>query len=268
MTKLKELECFVFDMDGTVYLGEEVIPGAIELLDEIEHQGKRFFFFTNNSSKSPMSYVEKLIRLGFHDIGRDKILTSGDVMIDFLKKLYPAPKIYLSGTPSLMEQFEASGIILVPEGEYDVDACVLGFDTTFDFKKADNICKLVTKGIPFYATNIDRVCPLEGGAFIPDCGSMSKMIEHATGKGPKFVGKPFKETIDYVLSYTGLSRDKVCIVGDRLYTDIATGNNGGITSIGVLSGEMTLEDIESQDEIHVDILYDSVMDMLEELRNE
>ena len=265
---LKDIKCYVFDMDGTIYLGEQVLPGAIELIQYLKDQGKRFFFFTNNSSRSPMRYVDKLNRLGFPEVLRKDILTSADVTIHYLKEHFTDPLVYLAGTPALEEQFTSSGIRLCPiDKSITPDVVVLGFDTTFNFDKADYICSLVVKGLPYLDTNIDRVCPLEGGNFLPDCGSMAKMIEHATGRLPKFMGKPFPETAQYILDVAGLKGNEVAVVGDRIYTDIATAYNNGLVAIGVLSGEMTMEDINNSD-IKCDYLYRDTLELLEDLKND
>lgn len=261
---IRDLECFVFDMDGTINLGETLIPGALELIHALLERNTKFFFFTNNSSKAPEDYVKKLGRLGFSGMTRSHIMTSGDVMIHYLKTHFPSPKVFLAGTPALETQFMRAGIQLLPADTQAADAVVLGFDTTFDFQKADTICRLVSSGVPFLATNIDRVCPLEGGAFLPDCGSMSAMIEHATGIAPKFVGKPFAETVSFILDAAGTPPEKTAIVGDRLYTDIATAVNGGITGIAVLSGEISQQDIDAS-EIVPDYTFDSVAGILQEL---
>lgn len=263
-TPIRDLECFVFDMDGTINLGETLIPGALELIHALLERNTKFFFFTNNSSKAPEDYVKKLGRLGFSGMTRSHIMTSGDVMIHYLKTHFPSPKVFLAGTPALETQFAQAGIQLLPTDTQAADAAVLGFDTTFDFQKADTICRLVSSGVPFLATNIDRVCPLEGGAFLPDCGSMSAMIEHATGIAPKFVGKPFAETVSFILDAAGTPPEKTAIVGDRLYTDIATAVNGGITGIAVLSGEISQQDIDAS-EIVPDYTFDSVAGILQEL---
>jgi HAD superfamily hydrolase (TIGR01450 family) len=185
-------------------------------------------------------------------------------MIHYLKTHFPSPKVFLAGTPALETQFAQAGIQLLPADARAADAAVLGFDTTFNFQKAETICRLVSSGVPFLATNIDRVCPLEGGAFLPDCGSMSAMIEHATGIAPKFTGKPFAETVSFILDAAGTAPEKTAIVGDRLYTDIATAVNGGITGIAVLSGEISQQDIDAS-EIAPDYTFDSVAGILDEL---
>ena len=259
-TDLKDIQCFIMDMDGTVYLGNSVIEGAKEMINTVRSQGKKAYFFTNNSSRSPMGYVQKLTDLGFEGIKREDIMTSGDVMINYLKKQKENPEVYLSGSPELEEQFKTAGIKLLPADCETADFAVLGFDTTFNFEKANALCRLVSDGVPFLATNIDRVCPLEGKRFLIDCGSMAKAIENATGISPKFVGKPFKETVDYIIDYTGMKKDEIAMVGDRLYTDIKTAVNGGVNGIAVLSGEISYEDIENGD-VAPDYILESVNDI-------
>lgn len=260
VTPLPDIECYVLDMDGTINLGETRIDGALEFVEALRGRGIRFFFFTNNSSKSPAAYVEKLHRLGFTFIGREDIMTSGDVMINLLRKK-GMDRIYLAGTPALVEQFVEAGIELLPDSCEDADCAVLGFDTTFSFAKADCLCRLVSKGVPFLATNIDRVCPLEDGRFLPDCGSMASMITHATGVEPLFVGKPSELTAKYIIDRTGTAPSRTAIVGDRLYTDIMTAINGGMIGIAVLTGEVNKEDIEKSD-VHPHYVLDSVADIL------
>ncbi len=262
---LKDIRCFVLDMDGTVNLGETPIDGAKQMIEAMREKGVAFYFFTNNSSKAPEDYVQKLERLGFEGMGREHIMTSGDVMLHYLKSRKENPRVYLVGTPELERQFTAAGVELLPPGCATADFAVLGFDTTYDFEKADTICRLVSDGVPFLATNIDRVCPLEGGRFWPDCGSMAAMITHATGVEPKFVGKPFAETVEYILAKTGVPRQFTAMVGDRLYTDIATAVNGGIVGIAVLSGEIGYQDIEESD-VKPDYILDSVYDIYTALK--
>jgi len=265
--QLAELECFVFDMDGTINLGYELIDGSRELIDLLRAQGKPFYFFTNNSSKAPLDYVEKLLKLGFEGITREHIMTSGDVMIHYLRTLMEKPQVYLAGTPELEKQFSDAGIALLPGNAEKAEYVVLGFDTTFDFEKADNLCRLIDGGAKFLATNIDRVCPLSGGRFWPDCGSMSAMITHATGVEPEYAGKPFKHTVDFILDKTGSSPGKTAIVGDRLYTDIKTAVVGGICGIAVLSGEVTYEEIMEGD-VKPDYILDSVADIYRALKKQ
>lgn len=262
---LEEIECFVLDMDGTINLGDSVIDGALEFVELLFEAGKACYFFTNNSSRSPQTYVERLRGLGFSRVTRREVMTSGDVMIHLLKEKKENPRVFLSGSPSLERQFLESGIELLEPGCRKADFAVLGFDTTFNYEKADTLCALVAAGVPFLATNIDRVCPLEGGAFMPDCGSMAAMIEHATGIAPEFVGKPFAPTVKYILSQTKTAPERTALVGDRLYTDILTAVNGGIVGIAVLSGEIGWEDIDAWEHLP-DYVLGSVRDIYDALR--
>ena len=262
---LNDIECYVLDMDGTINLGWDLIDGAADFIGILREKGIKFYFFTNNSSKSPLDYVDKLTRLGFEGMTRENIMTSGDVMIHYLKTACDDPKVYLAGTPELEKQFREEGIELLPDDTETADFVVQGFDTTYEYRKMEAVCRLVSEGVPFLATNIDRVCPIEGGKSIPDCGSMCKMVTHATGVEPKFVGKPFAETVDFILDKTGTAPERTAMVGDRLYTDIMTAVNGGICGICVLSGEVTYEEIVNSD-VKPDYILDSVKDIYNELK--
>jgi len=263
MIALSSLKCYIFDMDGTIYLGSRVIPGALELLSLLRQRDIPYYFFTNNSSKSPEDYIEKLKKLGFGEYTRTDIITSADVTIDYINKRFGnSASAYVVGTPSLLAQMSAAGIRCT---ETEVPDCVVvGFDSTLTYAKADRATTLLRQGVPFLATNIDAVCPLEDGAVMPDCASICAMLTHATGKQPKFLGKPFAETAAYIMRYTGFPAAHTAVVGDRLYTDMRLAMDNGMCAIGVLSGEMTREDI-AQGGQSPDHLYGSVMDLYEEL---
>ncbi len=247
------------DMDGTVYLGDRVIPGAPEFILRARAAGAKVIFFTNNASKNPELYVEKLTKLGF-EAKRADIVTSGDVTIDFLKKHRPGKKVYLVGTPALHESFEKAGIIPVKEKEA-ADIVVSSFDLTLTYEKLENACTLIRNGAEFFSTHEDINCPTTDG-FIPDSGAICALITLSTGVQPRYFGKPHKETVEYIESYTGISRADSVIVGDRLYTDIATGRNHGMTAAFVLSGEGTMEDVEKlPDELKPDLIFGSVDDI-------
>lgn len=252
---LQETELFVLDMDGTFYLDDEIIDGALDFLEEVKRLGKRFVFFTNNSSKSKNTYIEKLAKMNCH-IDRNQIHSSGDVMIHYLKENHPGKSVYLVGTPDLEANFRANGINLT-EGQPDV--VVIGFDLTLTYEKLMRACLYIRNGAEFLATHLDINCPTHDG-FIPDCGSMCAAISLSTGKQPKYVGKPFKETVDYVLDATGAEREKVTFVGDRLYTDVKTGINNGARGVLVLSGEVKIEDVAVSDVVP-DAIFNGLKDM-------
>jgi HAD superfamily hydrolase (TIGR01450 family) len=261
---LNDIECFIFDMDGTLNLGDTPIQGARELIAYLVNKGVAHYFFTNNSSKSPKQYVKKLNSLCIQNGGIRSIITSGNVTASYILSKVKRPKIYVCGTKALKRQLIGEDIEVTNNPNEKIDFVLLGFDTELDYKKLCILTDYIDSGIPFLATNIDDVCPIEGGKFLTDCGSMAKMVENATNVKPRFLGKPAKETVDFILKKTGINKDKIAIVGDRLYTDILTAHNGGLISIGVLSGEMTKKEI-NQSEVKPEYLFDSVLELLSEL---
>lgn len=261
---LKNIDLFVLDMDGTFYLGDHVIDGALEFVRYVEEKGRKILFFTNNSSRSPRVYMERLASMGC-PVRRDQIMTSGDVTITYLKETYEGRTIYLVGTPDLEESFEQEGILLWREGDPRPDIVVVGFDTTLTYEKLNRACGFIREGSVFLATHLDINCPTENG-FMPDCGAFCAAIALSTGADPKYLGKPFKETVDMVLVRTGEKRERVAFVGDRLYTDVATGVNHGAKGILVLSGETKIEDLESS-QVKPDGVYESLGEMKELLEN-
>lgn len=261
---LKDIECFIFDIDGTLSLGETPIRGANDLISHLSDNGITHYFFTNNSSKNPNEYVKKLNRLGIKNNGTSSIMTSGDVTASYILKKADKPTVYVCGTKALKKQLEEAGVKITEKPDEKIDFAVLGFDTELDYDKITILTDYIDSDVPYIATNIDDVCPIESGKFLVDCGSIAKMIANATGKMPKFLGKPSRETVEYILKRTGISKEKTAIVGDRLYTDMMTAKNGSLISIGVLSGEMTKEDIDKSD-FKPDLLFDSVYEILTEL---
>ena len=253
---LKGIRLYVFDMDGTVYLGDQPIEGAFEFVRRIEaSEDSDYIFFTNNASRVPEIYVEKLARMGFHtDAG--KIITAGDVCAAYLKKEYPGGAVYLNGTKLLEDNWRAKGIRLVEE---DPDVAVQSFDTSLTYDKLDRICRYVRNGVPFIATHMDINCPTEDG-FMPDCGAMCALITASTGVKPRYFGKPWRETVDMLEEITGIPAKDMAFVGDRLYTDVATGVRNGARGILVLSGESDMETVRTSD-VEPTCIYDSLAEM-------
>ncbi len=236
---LSKVKLFVLDMDGTFYLGDRIFDGSLDFLKKVEEQGKEFLFFTNNSSKSPEIYMEKLAKMNCF-IRQNQILTSANVTISYLKEYYPGKSVYLVGTPALEASFLQAGIPLTGE---QPDIVVLGFDTTLTYEKLERACTFLRNGALFLATHKDINCPTEDG-FIPDCGAMCQLITASTGCTPLYLGKPSPQTLEMVLLHTGYKKEEVAFVGDRLYTDVATGTQNGAKGILVLSGETKLEDLK------------------------
>lgn len=225
-------------MDGTIFLGDKLLPGAIDLLNYLDQQEKPYFFLTNNSSKSRIDYVDKLARLGL-DTTEEKIFTSGQATAIYLNKQNPGAKVYLVGTPSLEKEFLSHGFDLVQDNP---DFAVLGYDTTLTYDKINNLCQHIFAGVPYIATHPDINCPTEDGP-IPDIGAFITMVEAVTDQQPDLIiGKPNPPMVAAIVEKTGFTPDQLTMVGDRLYTDIAMGQ-AGINTALVLSGETKQSDL-------------------------
>jgi len=244
MSNLKDLKLYLLDMDGTIYLDNDLFDGTTDFLRYVKMSGGRYIFLTNNSSKSVDKYVEKLASLGIEST-RDDFLTSANATaLHLQKKNYK--KIYVFGTNSLKEQFIDFGLPVTDKLSDEIDCLCMGFDTELTFKKLEDACILLNRGVDYVATNPDWVCPTYYG-YVPDCGSVSEMLYNATKRRPLFIGKPQPAMAELAMERTGFTKEETAVIGDRLYTDIACGVNAGITSIFVLSGEGTMEDLSKSD---------------------
>ena len=254
---LSNIKCFALDMDGTIYLGEQWIDGAMEFLRRIEETGRNYVFLTNNSSKNAAVYVEKLHRMGL-DVGEERIVTSGQAAIYYLQNHFPDAKVFLLGNSMLREEFAQAGIIL--EDEHP-DVVMTAFDTSLDYQKMCKVCDHVRAGLPYLATHPDYNCPTETG-FIPDIGAIHAFIHASAFRYPdRIIGKPYGDIMDYLSRRAGVDKKHTSITGDRLYTDVAAGINNGYTGILVLSGEAAFEDVKASNVVP-DLIFSSVKEMI------
>lgn len=244
------MKLYLFDMDGTLYLGDRLYPFTIELLQKIRAAGGKYLFMTNNSSKSVADYVKKLEKLGI-TATRDDFITSSQATAYYLHKHHEGQNLYVCGTESLKEELRMEGFFVTEKAE-DAQCIVMGFDTELTFKKLHDVSwLLLTREIPYIATNPDLVCPTEFGS-VPDCGSVCEMIFNATGKRPVVIGKPSPLMPQLAMERLGVSKEQTCVIGDRIYTDVKSGLNAGITGILVMSGETTPEILaQSTDKPHL-----------------
>ena len=260
---IKNIQLFLFDMDGTLYLGDRLFDFTKELLLKIRQSGADYLFMTNNSSKSVSAYIEKLERLGIKSVKED-FITSSQATVYFLKKHHPNARLYVCGTQSLKDELKENGFT-VTENLCEVDAIVMGFDTELTFKKLEDVCKLLlSRDLPYIATNPDYVCPTEYGS-VPDCGSVCDMIYNATKKRPTVIGKPQALMPKLAMEMKGVSKERTAVVGDRIYTDIKSGISAGCVSILVMSGETTEEILEASHD-KPDLVIESGKDILNTLR--
>lgn len=251
--KIKKIKAFILDMDGTIYLGDDLFPYTHKFLDKIKDTGREYYFFTNNSSKNLDTYIEKLSKMGIQ-INIQQMMVSTHVILRYLEEHHLGKRIYVVGTPPLVHEFEAHGWCI---DEEHPDIVILGFDTTLTYDKLRRACDFIRAGALYYGINQDLNCPMENDTFIPDCGSIARLIEASTGKYPEFFGKPSPKTLEYMIKESGYNADQIAIVGDRLYTDIAVADNSEVTSILVLSGETKKEDV-TKSEIKPDIIIEHI----------
>ena len=242
MIDFRENRLFLLDMDGTIYLGDQLFDGTTDFLNQVRAQEGKYLFVTNNSSRSVSAYVDRLNGMGIPSSAGD-FLTSVDALIWYLRGKYDNALIYAFGTRTFRQQLAEAGFRVTDRLEDGVSLLVCGFDTELTFQKLEDACILLGREVDFVATNPDWVCPTSYGS-VPDCGSVCEMLFRATGRRPKFIGKPEPEMALLSMEKYGYTPEQTVLIGDRVYTDIACGVNAGIDTAFVLSGEGVPEDQE------------------------
>lgn len=260
---LAQKRLFLLDMDGTIYLDEDLFPGTLPFLEHVKQAGGKYLFLTNNSSRSVETYIQKLHRLGV-PAEEDDFLTSTSALIEDLRGRPPYRLCYAFGTAAFRRQLTEGGVSVTDRLSDEVDCLLMGFDTELTFQKLEDACILLNRGVDFIATNPDWVCPTWYGS-VPDCGSVSEMLYRATGRRPRVIGKPRPTMALLALDKYGYGPEEALLVGDRLYTDIACGVNAGIDTAFVLSGEGTLADLEKSD-VKPTWVFDDIAVLLAALR--
>jgi HAD superfamily hydrolase (TIGR01457 family) len=257
-SKLEGIKCFVLDMDGTFYLGDRLIDGALDFIDKVRASGRKILFLTNNSSRNADYYVDKLKKMGCC-VKKEQVFTSGQAAALYLNREKPGARVFLLGNKYLEDEFREYGIEL---DDHHPDIVVAAFDTSLTYDKLSGACHWIRRGIPFIATHPDFNCPTEDG-FIPDCGAILAFIKASTGRDPDIIiGKPHEEIVKGVLERTGLQKSELALVGDRLYTDIKTGAVHGIMSILVLTGETGIDDLD-RSTVKPDMVFKSLKELKE-----
>lgn len=259
---LKNKKLFLFDIDGTLAVGDTLYEGSAELLDYIQKIGGKAYFITNNSTRSGADYVQKF-RNAFHlETTEDQFITSGYMTIKFLLENYNGKKIFVLGTSSFVAELRKNNLNITEVYEDGIDCVVVAYDSELNYQKlieASHV--LLTTNVPFYATNPDLRCPIDFG-FIPDCGAICNMLTETTDKAPTYLGKPSRTVVDLCLEMSGFTREETLVVGDRLYTDIACGINGEVDTCVLFTGEATKEDMLTT-EYPADYEFDTVKALLE-----
>ena len=238
------LDGFVFDLDGTLYLGEQALPGAVETLTELRRRGKHVVFISNKPLEPGRTYAEKLTRLGI-PAAPEEVITSARVLGQALAVDFPGLRCYVVGEESLKTELRGYGIEVIPETAQDpfevidpagIDAVIVAFDRTLDYLKLNTAYQALVHGARFFATNADRTCPMPGGA-IPDAGATLAALEHMTGRRPELVGgKPSPLMLRIATEILQLPPERCLLAGDRIETDMRMAQQAGFTSALVLTG--------------------------------
>ena len=226
---------FIFDLDGTVYLGDRALPGAVETIAKLREHGMQVVFISNKPLQPGSEYAEKLTRLGIPATA-DDVITSGRVMGAYLARIASGARVFVIGEPPLLEEIRQAGMQLVEEPA-QIEYVVAAFDRTFDYRKWNiGFQAIKFHGAHFVATNPDRTCPIDGGE-IPDCAGVIAALEATTGKKVELIaGKPSPMMIRAGAERIGVPVNQCLVVGDRLETDMVMGRQAGARTALVLTG--------------------------------
>jgi NagD protein len=265
--RLAGIRHVALDMDGTIYMGMSLFDYTIPFLNSLKEMGITYSFLTNNPSTSIPDYLKKLAGMGI-EATEEEMYTTALATIDYIKTNFPeARRLFLLGTPSMISEFEKAGFESVADSaEERPDVLVVAFDKTLEYSRLCRAAYWAQQGLPYIATNPDRVCPTDQPTVLVDCGSICKCIEHATGRQPDIVlGKPDPNMLTGVQARYGVKPEEVAMVGDRIYTDIEMAHNAGAFGVLVLSGETTLQ-IADEAPRQPDLIADSIEVLGELLR--
>ncbi len=265
MNPLVKKKLFLFDIDGTIAVGNDLLDGTRELLEYIENIGGKTYYITNNSTKSNADYVRKFKDSFRLTTTEDLFITSGYMTLQYLLQHYAQSKIFVLGTASFIQELRKNGLHIVEQAQEDIACVVVAYDSELNYNKLIEVCKVLsTTEVPFYGTNPDLCCPIDFG-FIPDCGSICEMITHSTGRTPIYLGKPSPDVVRRCQEASGFSDNETLVVGDRLYTDIACGINADVDTCVVFTGEAVAEDLQTTP-YSPTYAFDSVKELLQAIQ--
>lgn len=258
LSPLRDKKLFIFDMDGTIYTDGVLYEGALNLMHRIHELGGDYVFFTNNSSKSVAAYIERVSGMGIV-VDASNFCTSLDAAAHYLLQYHPNNLVWCMGTASFVTGLRMAGVNVTTDSDVDASVVLVGYDTELTYDKLRDACRLLSLGATWLATNCDIVCPTSFG-FVPDCGSLCAMLTEATGRKPTYLGKPEPFMVEEAMRRFDATPAETVVVGDRLYTDIASGINAGVDSVCVLTGEATYDDARESDYVPTYII-ESVLDL-------
>lgn len=259
MYRLRHIKHIALDMDGTIYMGKSLFDYTKPFLASLNQLGVQYSFLTNNPSQSISDYLLKLKSLGI-DCRRDQMYSTAIATIDYIKHQFPgAKRLFILGTPSMIAEFQSAGFEICSDSADDrPDIVVVAFDKTLCYERLCRAAWWIDQGLPYIATNPDRVCPTDKPTVLVDCGSICAGLAAATGREPDItLGKPDPNMLSGITARYGLQNSEIAMMGDRLYTDMMMARNAGAMGVLVLSGETTL-DMAEHSSFHPDIIADSI----------
>ncbi len=259
LARLKNIRHVALDMDGTIYMGMSLFDYTKPFLARLKQLGITYSFLTNNPSTSIADYLKKLAGMGI-EATADEMYTTALATIDYIKTHLPeAKRLFILGTPSMTSEFVKAGFEVAEDSADDrPDAVVVAFDKTLTYDRLCRAAWWIHQGLPYVATNPDKVCPTDQPTVLVDCGSICKCLEHATSRQPDItLGKPDPNMLSGIMQRYGLRADEIAMVGDRIYTDVQMAFNAGAFGVLVLSGETTL-DIVAEAPRKPDLTADSI----------
>jgi len=246
---LAKIRHIALDMDGTIYNGNTLFPFTVPFLNNLKKWDISYSFLTNNPTRSADDYVKHLLEMGV-PVSLNEMYTSAQATIDYIKLHHPDFKrLFILGTSSMIHEFEKAGFVSTREDATDIpDAVLVSFDKSLTYPRLCRAAWWVSRGMPYFATNPDRVCPTDQPTILVDCGSLISCLTYATGRKPDAViGKPDPRMLYCIMEKLNLKSEEVAVVGDRIYTDVKTALNAGSPGILVLSGETTMDIVRESD---------------------
>ena len=265
LEELRARKGFICDMDGVIYLGNQLLPGVAEFVNWLNENDKRFLFLTNSSERSPKELRQKLQRMGL-DIGEEHFYTSALATAAFLKKQAPGCTAFVIGAPGLLNALYDVGVTM---NDVDPDYVIVGETASYNYEVITKAVRLVLNGARLIATNSDLTGPTEFG-IAPACRSLVAPIELATGKKAYFMGKPNPLMMRTGLQLLGVHSEEAAMVGDRMDTDVIAGMESGLATVLVLSGCTSVEQVRDNlrifDAVEPGAMSESELDLMDRVR--
>jgi 4-nitrophenyl phosphatase len=256
MATLADITHLVIDMDGVLYRGDDPLPRLRQFFAFLRQHSIPFVLATNNSTRTPDQYVDKLARMGV-EVAPEEVLTSGMALARVLAQEYPrGTRVHVFGMPSLRQAVANEGFTLADD---DVELVVASMDRDVSYDKIKRASLLIRGGARFYATNLDPTQPTNEG-LLPGTGSMIAALATATETDPTATGKPEPAMFQQAMVQMGAKPETTAIIGDRMDTDILGGQRAGMITIAVLSGSSSRSDAE---EIGADFIFEDIAELLD-----